>query len=377
MKRFIVFLFAAMACMAVASTALAVPPALQYQGRLTDAAGEPLNSAVTVTFSLYGEESEGEPLWSQVWENLTLDNGRFNVILGGEDAPFTDELLEHMNGGGELWLGIKVGNDEEMVPRQAIASVAYALVAGQVENASEGGTAHADTADYAEFAAEAETAAHADTADFAEFAAEAETAAHADTADFAEFAAEAETAAHADTADYAEFAGEAGTAETAAVADSVPGLTGIAYEKASSVNVSVGAKTSIMSVDVVTEETGYVLVTVTGTFLLDNVNGAGVTCQANSSTSRNSTPSADMGFIETKIPATDLRLVHTVPFTSQRVFAKSSGTKTYYFNVYNAAGDRRITVDRPSMTAVFIAKAAGTVLESLPAPPTSSARISR
>ena len=310
MKRIALFTIAAMACMAIATTALAVPQVLQYQGRLTDAAGEPLTAPVTVVFSLYAEEDGGDVLWSQTFTNLALDHGRFNVLLGGEDAPFTPQLLEVIQDGDDLFLGIKVGADPEMSPRQAIASVAYGLHA-----------AAADTAGYAEEAG---------------------------------------------------FAEEAGSAETAAVADSVAGLPGVAYFWQDHFSVSVGAKSSVASIDLEITEPGYIIVTASGTLTLDNVNGTGATAAANIGESRNASPEVGMGYISVAIDATDLKLVHYSPFTCQRVYAKGPGTYDFHLNVYNKVGSRKVIVEQPSITAVFVPNAVGTA-EDLPVAPATSA----
>jgi hypothetical protein len=125
----------AAAMLAATVPAHAVPEVLQYQGRLTDAAGEPLNDPVRVTFSLYVEDDGGTALWTQTHDDLPLDNGRFSVLLGGDDAPFTPALEAALEEGAELFLGIKIGDDPEMTPRQRIASVVYALRAAESEHA--------------------------------------------------------------------------------------------------------------------------------------------------------------------------------------------------------------------------------------------------
>jgi hypothetical protein len=92
---------------------------INYQGYLTDATGTPLNETVNMSFYLYREETDGDPLW---WENqngIVVSEGIFNVILGSSvplDLPFDVPY----------YLGIWV-NGEEMAPRKPLLTVPYAF----------------------------------------------------------------------------------------------------------------------------------------------------------------------------------------------------------------------------------------------------------
>lgn len=118
-----------MAILAVVTTnvASAVPNLMNYQGRLTDGSGAPLNGAQSVVFAIYSVASGGSALWSET-QSVTVTNGLFNVILGST-TPFPSSLFS----GGNLYLGIKVGSDAEMTPRQRIGSMPYAQRAGIAE----------------------------------------------------------------------------------------------------------------------------------------------------------------------------------------------------------------------------------------------------
>ncbi|MFO0757696.1 MAG: fibrinogen-like YCDxxxxGGGW domain-containing protein [Byssovorax sp.] len=118
---------AALACtlaslLALPAAQAAVPPALTEQGRLFDAAGAPLDGTIAITFSLYAAADGGAPLWSDT-QQVTLDEGYFSVALLPPDALWD---------GSARYLGIRVGADPEMTPRQPTASVPYALRAGDV-----------------------------------------------------------------------------------------------------------------------------------------------------------------------------------------------------------------------------------------------------
>jgi hypothetical protein len=218
MLRTMLFVIAVAAVLAGAGPAHAVPQVLQYQGRLTDAAGEALAGPTDVTFAIYTQAEGGTPLWTQRFDALVLDNGRFSVLLGGALAPFTPELGTALRAGTALHLGIQVAGDPEMTPRQPIASVVYALHAGSADMAIGNHARSADTATYARRAGHAKTADmaigdHARSADTASYARTSGTAATAATA------GRAQRADQADDADHADLAERARNSDRAALAD--------------------------------------------------------------------------------------------------------------------------------------------------------------
>jgi uncharacterized protein (DUF2345 family) len=100
----------------------AVPQTISYQGSLSDASGDPVNEALLMTFSLYASSSAVTPLWTET-RTVTVTNGTFHVILGAtSESPLRSSVFE-----GPLYLGIAVGGDPEMTPRQALTSVGYAF----------------------------------------------------------------------------------------------------------------------------------------------------------------------------------------------------------------------------------------------------------
>lgn len=93
------------------------PGAIAIQGRLTDASGNPLDGTYDVTFRLYEQSSGGTPLCSDT-NSVEVRDGLFSTYM---DNCYNDLY------GQKVWLGIKVGSDGEMAPRQVIYSVPYAL----------------------------------------------------------------------------------------------------------------------------------------------------------------------------------------------------------------------------------------------------------
>jgi hypothetical protein len=109
--------------LAASSMLAEVPGLINYQGRLTDDQGIPVNGTVSIVFTIYNAAEV--PQWSETHPSVTVTDGLFDVILGaGNPAnpihPSTTEL-------SELYLGIKVGADPELTPRVRLTAVPYAF----------------------------------------------------------------------------------------------------------------------------------------------------------------------------------------------------------------------------------------------------------
>lgn len=97
---------------------------INYQGYLTDSSGNPVNDPLDMVFRLYNVESGGEALWTETQSAVAVSDGLFSVLLGS-GTPISTEIIANND---DLWLGIAVGGDEEMSPREKIASAPYALL---------------------------------------------------------------------------------------------------------------------------------------------------------------------------------------------------------------------------------------------------------
>ena len=87
-----------------------VPALIDYQGRLTDDAGDPVNGNVSIEFKIYESSTAVDALWTET-QTVSVNEGLFQVSLGAvETLDLTFEDASH-------WLGIKVGTDDEMTPR--------------------------------------------------------------------------------------------------------------------------------------------------------------------------------------------------------------------------------------------------------------------
>ncbi|HEY4105218.1 MAG TPA: hypothetical protein VGM44_15075 [Polyangiaceae bacterium] len=106
-----------------------VPASLTQQGRILDKDGSPLSSKVAITFTIYDDpkaSADADVLWTET-QNISLDDGYFSAQLGDVTT-----LPAGIFDGSVRYLGVTVGSDDEMTPRQEITSVPYAMNAGTV-----------------------------------------------------------------------------------------------------------------------------------------------------------------------------------------------------------------------------------------------------
>ncbi len=122
-----------------------IPKAVNYQGKLTDASGNPLpNGTYGIAIRLWDKKSSAEPTNTLIWGaeyNVTVLNGAFNIILGSGGTPLTNAAVNDIGfafGDSERYFGITVTkgtnglaipNASEIVPRQQVLSVPNALMA--------------------------------------------------------------------------------------------------------------------------------------------------------------------------------------------------------------------------------------------------------
>ena len=95
-----------------------IPRKMAFQGRLTNAQGQPLNGNQTLTFRLFDAPAGGARLWEET-QTLSVASGLFSTSLGSSTAlglPFDRPY----------WVEIQVGA-EVLSPRQPLSSSPYAL----------------------------------------------------------------------------------------------------------------------------------------------------------------------------------------------------------------------------------------------------------
>jgi hypothetical protein len=102
------------------ATAVAAPPQVTHQGRLTDVIGTPIDGDVALEFRLYN--SETAPVGTHVWSDAMttpIINGYYSVMLGNDalDAALNNDAL---------WIEV-VANGVTLTSRQPLAAVPYAV----------------------------------------------------------------------------------------------------------------------------------------------------------------------------------------------------------------------------------------------------------
>ncbi len=109
----------------------ASPPALiNYQGRLMDSVGNPVNTSASVHIRVYTDETGGSPVWQQSIPGVVVLDGLCDFAFG--DSEFVTALTNEA-----CWMELTI-DGETFSPRQRLLSVPYALrvdMADSVETA--------------------------------------------------------------------------------------------------------------------------------------------------------------------------------------------------------------------------------------------------
>ncbi|MCI0329607.1 MAG: hypothetical protein L0196_01445, partial [candidate division Zixibacteria bacterium] len=98
----------------------AVPQLINFQGILRDGNGNPVaNGSYSVIFTIYDAASGGTNLWTET-QSVTTTSGLFSTLLGSV-SPIPASVFNDSS----RYLGVQVGADPEMTPRQKLSSVGY------------------------------------------------------------------------------------------------------------------------------------------------------------------------------------------------------------------------------------------------------------
>lgn len=103
-----------------------VPKTLSATSVLTDDNGDRLEGNFILTYRLYASDTGGSPLWEES-QGVEVNNGIVQVVLGSvEDlsVPFDSTY----------WVGVSVNSGDELVPRLALTSSPYSLMARHVSD---------------------------------------------------------------------------------------------------------------------------------------------------------------------------------------------------------------------------------------------------
>ena len=101
-----------------------VPARLPLQGTLADAQGGALDGELQLELALYAQAEGGDALFHEV-HTVEVRAGHFSAVLGEHESLDPGLFAAH----GELFLGVRVEDDGEAVPRMRLGSAPYALSA--------------------------------------------------------------------------------------------------------------------------------------------------------------------------------------------------------------------------------------------------------
>jgi len=127
---------------------LAIPGTINFQGALKDANGIPVNDIQFMEFRIYDDMNAGSLLWSEQNFAVEITDGIFSEVLG-DDTTFPSDLFDNP----ELYLTFFFGG-EEMLPRQKILSVPFALQAKNIDGVMLSGLVQQDESGNAEIIGE-------------------------------------------------------------------------------------------------------------------------------------------------------------------------------------------------------------------------------
>jgi hypothetical protein len=98
-----------------------VPHMVNYQGKLTTAAGGCLHDTLQMVFTIYSDSLGISAEWTETQTQVMVKAGVFSVLLGSVDTIPTSVF-----DGNVKYLGVQVQSDPEMRPLKPMVSVAYA-----------------------------------------------------------------------------------------------------------------------------------------------------------------------------------------------------------------------------------------------------------
>lgn len=107
-----------------------VPPTVNYQGRLLDDSGVPVNGQVNIVVEIYTNLTIGAAVYTQNLGLVTVENGTYSFNFGS-DLPGMQQAF----GASEAWLEVNV-DGSPLLPRQRIVAVPYAIEAASVSGGS-------------------------------------------------------------------------------------------------------------------------------------------------------------------------------------------------------------------------------------------------
>ena len=102
-----------------------IAPQISYQGRILNAAGQPLAGPVDIEIGIYQSDTDPSPGYRELHSAVPLENGIYSILIG-RGTPLDGTLNADLFTGGTAMLEVTI-NGETLSPRQPFASSAYAF----------------------------------------------------------------------------------------------------------------------------------------------------------------------------------------------------------------------------------------------------------
>ena len=109
-----------------------VPTTISYQGRLTDSSGDPIDTTITMVFSICNDSAATICVWGESQPGVEVVNGLFTVNMGSV-SPIPATVFNNEN----RWLHVVVGSPggEPIEPPVKLVTVPYSYHAANADTA--------------------------------------------------------------------------------------------------------------------------------------------------------------------------------------------------------------------------------------------------
>lgn len=107
-----------------------IPVTFNYQGFLREADGTLTNGTYKITAKVYDEAAGGIFMYTEMFENVTVRDGLFNIVLGDQGS------LENTFDSAPRYIGITLNDEPELIPRERVHGVPWAIHATNATNAT-------------------------------------------------------------------------------------------------------------------------------------------------------------------------------------------------------------------------------------------------
>lgn len=109
----------------------AIANSFSYQGTLRLADGALANGTFQIRLRLYNQPVGGSTLHDETFSSVVVSEGIFSVVVGDGGTPIGNTVFDN----AQLFLGITVNSDSELLPRQRLHPVPWAMQASTAQSA--------------------------------------------------------------------------------------------------------------------------------------------------------------------------------------------------------------------------------------------------